>query len=274
MKELFNILESMLSETELIRVSNILNKKYRTSRFFRGWSVLDEVLFTPLNIDINDYESKYNFRDVFSSIIMKYSRNETVIKYHLSQLYIDNEDETMLFEYSASNSRVDFARVNGYSYAYEIKTELDSLDRIKQQTQDYMKIFEYITVVTHIKHITKLRKEISRNVGIVSYEFLDGTVIFNEIRSPKYNKGFQKKEIISNLTSEEMKLVIETFMPRKAPQYKEDRKRLIDRSFSKAELNVAFKSILKMTRQNKWEYIKNNIDTFPPIDIQSYYTNS
>lgn len=49
--------------------------------------------------------------------------------------------------------RVDLVRVSDRSYAYEVKTEFDNLDKMAKQVGDYAKVFEYLTVVLHPRHL-------------------------------------------------------------------------------------------------------------------------
>lgn len=273
MKGLSSLLETRYSCEELQKLASILDKKYNSSYFFRGWDVLDKYVFRPINYDIRILKSKYDFKDVFNMIIMSYGKNEKVVKYFLSKEFIENKDEVCLFEYNVCNSRVDFARINGKSHAYEIKTELDNLDRLNQQISDYKKVFEFVTVVAHKNHVPKVRKVISRNVGIISYEFNDNSIEFNEVRKAKQNKGFYKNAQLNNLTSEELKIIIVNYLNMKSPQYRNQRENIIKRKLVKNDLNEAFKFALKISKNRKWEHIKNNFDMLKPIEIQSCYNN-
>jgi hypothetical protein len=56
---------------------------------------------------------------------------------------------TMLNELKIGNSIADIVIINGTSTVYEIKTELDSPDKLQKQLQDYKKAFTKIYIVTH-----------------------------------------------------------------------------------------------------------------------------
>ncbi|MGI8583946.1 MAG: sce7726 family protein [Chitinophagaceae bacterium] len=56
---------------------------------------------------------------------------------------------TMLNEFKVCNSIADTVIINGTSTVYEIKTELDSPDKLEKQIQDYKKAFAKIYLVTH-----------------------------------------------------------------------------------------------------------------------------
>jgi hypothetical protein len=56
---------------------------------------------------------------------------------------------TMLNEFKVANSIADTVIINGTSTVYEIKTELDSPDKLQKQIEDYRKAFAKIYLVTH-----------------------------------------------------------------------------------------------------------------------------
>lgn len=55
---------------------------------------------------------------------------------------------TALTQIPISKSKADFILINGKAVVYEIKTELDSFERLKTQLRDYFKAFTYVCVVT------------------------------------------------------------------------------------------------------------------------------
>jgi hypothetical protein len=55
----------------------------------------------------------------------------------------------MLNEFKVGNSIADIVIINGTSTVYEIKTELDSPDKLQKQIEDYKKAFAKIYLVTH-----------------------------------------------------------------------------------------------------------------------------
>ena len=51
-----------------------------------------------------------------------------------------------------------FVLINGKAVVYEIKTELDNLERLESQIDDYYKAFEHVAVVTYEKNLKQLKK--------------------------------------------------------------------------------------------------------------------
>lgn len=101
-------------------------------------------------------------------------RNEYFYKNELlTSLLIQNKKLSScsaLTELPISKSRADmiFIDENDTGIVYEIKTELDTLNRLESQIQDYYKAFSYMYVVigpNHLQHLEQALKE--TNIGII-----------------------------------------------------------------------------------------------------------
>ncbi len=55
---------------------------------------------------------------------------------------------TALTQIPISKSKADFILINGKAVVYEIKTELDTFERLETQIRDYYKAFDHVCVVT------------------------------------------------------------------------------------------------------------------------------
>ncbi|MBY0491462.1 MAG: sce7726 family protein [Gemmatimonadaceae bacterium] len=74
---------------------------------------------------------------------------------------------TMLTEFRVGTSKADVVLINGTTTVYEIKTALDSLDRLPGQLTDYCRVFDYVNVVTHADAIDRLAAVLPPNVGLL-----------------------------------------------------------------------------------------------------------
>tara|TARA_R110000787_G_scaffold249816_1_gene355404 strand:- start:2967 stop:3842 length:876 start_codon:yes stop_codon:yes gene_type:complete len=74
----------------------------------------------------------------------------------------------LLTEFWAGEARVDIGIVNGTSTAYEIKTELDTLDRLSNQLHWYSKVFDRVYVVVANKNWPSIAKVLPRHVGLIT----------------------------------------------------------------------------------------------------------
>ena len=65
---------------------------------------------------------------------------------------------TALTQIPIGKSKADFIMINGKAVVYEIKTELDSFERLDTQLNDYFKAFNHICVVTSECNFEKISK--------------------------------------------------------------------------------------------------------------------
>lgn len=63
---------------------------------------------------------------------------------------------TALAQIPIGKSKADFILINGKAVVYEIKSELDSFDRLDTQLRDYFKAFNHVCVVTSESHYDRL----------------------------------------------------------------------------------------------------------------------
>lgn len=104
-----------------------------------------------------------------------------------------------------AKSKADFILINGKAVVYEIKTELDTFDRLEHQIRDYFKAFNYVCIVTSESQYERAKRLFANtSVGIyvltskntISIKFrqeptednthLDYTTIFKVLRKYEY----------------------------------------------------------------------------------------
>ncbi|WP_188066568.1 sce7726 family protein [Brevibacillus brevis] len=74
---------------------------------------------------------------------------------------------TALTEVAIGKSKADFVLINGRAIVYEIKTELDNLDRLESQIANYFKAFTRVSILTSEDHVDALQKRLASSpVGI------------------------------------------------------------------------------------------------------------
>lgn len=106
---------------------------------------------------------------------------------------------TALTEIAIAKSKADFILINGKAVVYEIKTELDNLERLSSQIEDYYKAFDHVTVVTYEKNLQPLQKvldSIDKPVGIY---VLRKNGKLGIMRKPQKYTGDLDKEVIFKL---------------------------------------------------------------------------
>jgi len=102
------------------------------------------------------YKNEYIYKNALINKLLlgKYSLNTT----------------TVINELKIKNSVADFVLLNGEIRIFEIKTELDNLQKLEKQIQDYKTFANKIFIVTNSKYINTLIKLYNdKNIGIIEY---------------------------------------------------------------------------------------------------------
>lgn len=127
----------------------VSHHKYRHDRSDKQWSYhTKKVPKKELNVNIN---------------------NEADIKYLVYEWLLTlNKDLVIVPEFSISERRADYmAFSKTETYLVEIKSEVDTLDRLEEQLKAYQKIGNYIYVAFHENKALKMKNiEIPDNVGL------------------------------------------------------------------------------------------------------------
>lgn len=89
-----------------------------------------------------------------------------------------------LTELPIANSKADFVMINGKGVVYEIKTELDNLDRLNSQVNDYYQAFTEVVIVTYEENLTKVLGLVPEEVGLIQ---LTKRKALRTIREPRHN---------------------------------------------------------------------------------------
>jgi len=191
MMEIKNDIESLRSLSQIFTPANfrriINNKEYsfinnRLSKHITFQSPITEkglIEFVYNELQSN-YKSEYLYKNALINKLLlgKYSLNTT----------------TIINEFKIGNSIADFVLLNGEVRVFEIKTELDSLDKLRKQISDYNKFANKVYVVTNSKFINKIISEYSNtNIGIIEYTTQN---TLKEIVTPKDNSDYFSHTII------------------------------------------------------------------------------
>lgn len=126
---------------------------------------------------IKSSQPSLTYKDVFTLLykeLDEHYRNEYFYKNTLlNTILIQNKESrfvSALTELPVANSKPDFMTVDkdDVGIAYEIKTDLDSLQRLETQIRDYYKVFSSVYIVTGEKYIEEVEVMLQNtNVGII-----------------------------------------------------------------------------------------------------------
>ncbi|MDH6669749.1 hypothetical protein M2277_000393 [Paenibacillus sp. LBL] len=117
-----------------------------------------------------DLENKFVIDQIYKFLTLEY-RNEYFYKNTLlNKLLLGRhsiKSTVALTEIPIRKSKADFILVNGKAVVYEIKTELDSFDRLENQINDYYTAFNNVCVVTCESNYDKINSLLKKtDVGI------------------------------------------------------------------------------------------------------------
>jgi hypothetical protein len=100
-------------------------------------------------------------------------------------------------------ARVDVAVVNGTVHGYEIKSERDTLVRLKSQAQIYSKALEFVTIVAAPGHIPRIKKIVPTWWGIWTAIQIGEQVLLRESRKAHRNPCLAPEAVVQLLWREE-----------------------------------------------------------------------
>lgn len=101
----------------------------------------------------NKYRCEYIYKNkIFNDILTKYGLKSTLT----------------LNEFKVGTSIADLVLLNGSAKIYEIKTELDGLNKLQKQINDYQRFADTIYIVTDDAHATQLQTAYNNSsIGII-----------------------------------------------------------------------------------------------------------
>ncbi|MFC4094653.1 sce7726 family protein [Euzebyella saccharophila] len=116
---------------------------------------------------LKNYKNEYVYKNILTNklLLKKYSLRNTIA----------------LNEFNIGKSIADFVLLNGEARVYEIKTELDNLEKLDKQVLDYCKFADKVYIVTSSKHIKKLIELYGNSsIGIIELTSRNALKIVNE----------------------------------------------------------------------------------------------
>ena len=152
----------------------ILNRLFTQNAFLDMIHFGDTSIFdTVIKRYINDPEDKSNgtiISEIYSYMANKYRNEYFYQNTLLNKLLLGKHSvntTTALTQIPISKSKADFILINGKAVVYEIKTALDTFERLNTQVRDYYKAFSHVCVVTS-EHQFEQACEILKdtNVGV------------------------------------------------------------------------------------------------------------
>lgn len=133
----------------------ILNRLFTQNVFFDTVGSNNNTTYgTVIQRFVSDPEDKDNgtlISEVYKFMSKSYRNEYFYQNTLLNKLLLGKHSvntTTALTQIPISKSKADFILINGKAVVYEIKTELDTFDRLDTQLRDYFKAFNHVCVVT------------------------------------------------------------------------------------------------------------------------------
>lgn len=250
--------------------TNILNKVF-TKNTLNKWISHESTTsyVTAIKRFVNNPDGKNNgeiISEIYLNLKFNY-RNEyyyknTLLNKLLLGIHSVNTT-TALTEVNIAKSKADFILINGKAVVYEIKTELDNLDRLECQIIDYYKAFNHVAVLTYENNLENVKRIIATlNYPVGLYVLRNNDKIGTIIKPGKYEKSLDFNEIYKILRkSEYEKLVLDFYgyLPKTTQfKYYTECKTLLSK-LSLIDFYQAFTDILK----KRCEIEKKALDIIP-----------
>lgn len=220
---------------------------------------------------INAFNTE-NIREIYNNIILKHYPNELSVKSNFTkQVLFKPKNHVVIFEMPVHVSRVDLCKINGYSTAFEIKTDLDNCLRLNKQLNDYFDVFEKVFVICSENKLQEIELQTPSKCGIYVYSISSrGNYKFQIYRRATISKRFNNRKQLNILRKKE----IEKNFSVPQSSSKEDLIMSVLKKYSSVEINKLFKRIVKNRYQNQWEFLKNNKSQIFEIDYQWFFKNT
>lgn len=128
--------------------------------------------------------------------------------------YRDAPDSIVIDELGLAHAkaRVDVAVINGCVHGYEIKSGIDTLDRLPRQLELYRQCLGMLTIVADTKHVNRIERIVPEWTGIIEVEKGSrGAVAFSTVRRSKSNPELDKFQLAHLLWKSEAVALLSEF---------------------------------------------------------------
>ena len=260
-----------MKEKSYFEYAQFLSNQYST--FLSNESVRDIVIKTfDGQLPIDQFNSNLSPREFANQFLLHNYPNETSVKStFINNILFKTNNHVSIFELNVGSSRLDLCKINRFSTAFEIKTELDTPKRLNQQMKDYFQVFEKVYVICSIHNLDSIKSYIPSDCGIYTYYITKtGRYVFKKVRSAVKSNNISASSQLSVLTKKELNDYFE------CPylQTKEAMIELIINKKTKKEINKIFKLCLRNKYRDKWEFLVENRTKILEIDYQWFFKNT
>jgi hypothetical protein len=124
------------------------------------------------------------------------------LRHYLASASVDPGASIEEFWVPRTHERADLAVVGSTLKAFEIKSERDSLHRLRRQAEAFGRVFDYCTVVLAARHLDAAAAMVPGWWGITVVT-QNGRLTFHEVRQPSLNRAVDPSVIVRLLWRDE-----------------------------------------------------------------------
>ncbi len=263
------IIESIsrnLDPEDIQSLSKDLYKQYLSDSYSKRNQI--EKVFHEYGVNIDDC---LDYDVAINDLLKTYYLNEKIIKASfIKQHFAKSKQNVLAMELPVINSRIDLAKFNGHSFAYEIKTDYDSFNRLDSQLNDYSKIFDYVYVILSDSRCSASFKDIPLHIGIYTYYIHDSTIKFRKFRQAIRNTDKDFVNLLNLLYRDELVYAFARCPKNAKKSLQID---YVVNNYSSKYINSKVKELLKRRYSDKWYSTFNNVGNILEIDFQKIYNN-
>ncbi|MDP4553571.1 sce7726 family protein [Alkalihalobacillus macyae] len=251
-------------------IAQFLANQYST---FLSNETIERKVIQTFNEDIISIlsENRLTPREFLNQYLLQNYPNETSVKSSfINNVLLKSTNHVSIFELKVGKSRLDLCKINKFSTAFEIKTELDSPYRLHQQMKDYFLVFEKVYLICSIHNLNNMLSYVPDSCGIYSYYVTKtGKYIFKKQRSASKSNCISPHAQLEVLTKKDLNMCF------KCPnlETKKDMIDIIMKSNTNKEINTKFKQALASKYYEKWNFLLNNKSHILEMDYQWFFKN-
>ncbi|WP_117161191.1 sce7726 family protein [Paraliobacillus sp. X-1268] len=260
----------MQNKNDCFEYAKLLSSQYST--FLSNESIEREVLNTfGGQLPFDKAKSELTPREFINQYLLNHYPNETSIKStFINNVLFKTSNHVSIFELNVGKSRLDLCKINGNSTAFEIKTELDTPTRVRQQMKDYFLVFEKVYLICSVNNLDTMMPYLPKECGIYTYHITQtGRYIFKKNRSAIASNCISAYAQLSVLTKKDLNVFFE------CPnlETKDAMIALIITARTTKDINKIFKLSLKTKYYDKWNFLVENKEEILEIDYQWFFKN-
>lgn len=258
---------------------NVLNRVFTRNTFRHIIEEGNDIAYASAikrYIDMPDERMNVELVSEIYNVLRKDYRNEyfyknTLLNKLLLGIHSVNTT-TALTEIPIEHSKADFVLINGKAVVYEIKTELDNLERLESQINDYYKAFDHVAVVTYKDNLPELEKKIAMMGKPIGIYVLKKQGSLSQISVPdKFSNLLDKETLFKILRKAEYEDIILSrygSLP-EVTQFKYYRE--CKKLFLKIPIDEVYELFLKQLKKRS-HIIKENLEDVPyEIKFLAYF---